>query len=156
MVQCFGVDLSYLKDPESGIVLREVGGIPSAVFVARGSGGMLFQISCSVITVPRDVHSPNGYWFAGLFRLFRYITRLDPRTFFTCVAGFQLHLIRRRMVVSSISLDCFQVDEEGNTNSTFPAVNWNAMYIKEIWLCSEMSLRIFYLWKRDSSMRWQG
>lgn len=82
---------------------------------------MPLPIGCSTITVPSDVRSPNGYWFAGLFRLSRSITQLDPMTFLTCVAGFLPHLVRRRMVISSVSLDCFQVSDEGGYQLYVPS-----------------------------------
>ena len=112
MVQYFNVDLSYLKDPESGIVPREVDSIPSAVFVARGRGGILLPIGCSAISVPVDARCAEGYWYAGLFRLpHQPIIKLDRKILFECIACFLPYLIERRMIVQKISAKCFFVED---------------------------------------------
>ena len=110
----FEIDFKALtiEEHETQNISIDLEGISFTAHVVKGRGGMPLPIGCSSIVVPSDVRSPDGYWFAGLFRPPRAITRLDPRMFFACVAGFLPHLVRRRMIVSSISLNCFQLGDE--------------------------------------------
>lgn len=108
----FDVDMSTMSIEEGKALIshREVDGVPSAVVVARGRGGMPLPIGCSTISVPVNVRCADGYWFAGLFRLPEPITVLGRKPLFECISSFLPHLLERRMIVSKLSSDCFRME----------------------------------------------
>lgn len=135
VLRYFEVDLQTLGLKEGGATTqyRRVEGIHSVVYITRGKEGMPLPLGCSSIAVPTDVRSPDGYWFAGLFRLPKSIAQMDVRKLIACIADFWPRLMQSGMIISSIAKNCFQVCElNGNYQ----------LYIPECVLCYSLMQQI--------------
>ena len=107
----FGVDLSTLEDGETKTFERKVNGVTYYVFASRNRGCMPFPFGCPSISVPLEFRTPDGYWFACLFPPFQPITQLDPTKLFRCLAGFLPHFWKRRITLSRVAWNCFELRE---------------------------------------------
>ena len=104
----FETNLSTLEEGSSAVTQKQIEGVPYFLFASRGLGSVPFPIGCSTITTTVHLAAKDEYWFAALFEVHREIEQLDFLKLYLCIAGFLPLFEEQKIVLKSVTIDCFQ------------------------------------------------